>query len=78
MCGFSIAFAQFRKMPVRKTCKSNLESAQKGFKMVRDTKNKDSKEYPKGENGIFVVSKSYIISTATSVSPSVHTVATWR
>lgn len=59
-------------MPVRKTRESNFESAQKGFKMVRDTKNKDSKEYPEGEsNGIFVVSKSYIISTVTSVSPSV-------
>lgn len=49
---------------VRKTRESNSESGQKGFKMVRDMKNKDPVEYPEGIRRDFVVSKSYIISTA--------------
>lgn len=48
----------------RKTRESNSESGQKGLEIVRDTKNKDPVEYPEGIRRDFVVSKSYIISTA--------------
>lgn len=61
---------------VGKTRESNSESGQKGFKLVRDTKNKDPVEYPEGIRWDFVVSKSYIISTARR--PLVLCIAIWR
>lgn len=38
------------EMPIRE---NDFEPGQKGFELVRDTKNKDSKEHPEGDsNGI--------------------------